>query len=693
MSRAGETSRPDQKAGSGLAAPGQVEPVADRFQAALRMEENKPDFPDLGSPVSPLRPCPANSSSSSSSSGSYSGKVALPPHSPSDPAARMPAAPDPGRRSHYGELSGEISQRQSGSGLLIFSVGSGCGGSSCTASSPNTNVLPTGNIYPSGKIGKTGMMPRTTPRSDVLGSGTGNYGHGSIMRGGMSGGGAARPSGGASMGNSVDSMTRRATRRMDPQEVTRAGNEHYKRGQYGEALAFYDRAVAMCPENAACRSNRAAALMGLDRLREAVRECEETVRLDPANERAHHRLACLNLRLGLVEDARKHLLLTGQPPDPVELQKTRAVERHLVKCGDTRKIGDWKSALREADAAIAEGADSCPLFDVSQLIALRAEALLHLQHPDEADSVLSRPSEFEDSLPLSSATKIFGMLSSSYFYIVRAQVDMAMGRFDNAVTAAEKARKVDARNIEVTMVMSNVRSVARARAQGNELFKLGNFSEACAAYGEGLRYDPSNSVLLCNRAACRSKLGQWQKSVDDCSEALRIRPNYTKALLRRADSFSKLECWAECVRDYEVLRKELPWDSEVAEALFHAQVALKTCRGEDVSNLKFGGEVEEVTSIEQFRAAISFPGTSVVYFMVASNPQCTQITPSVDALCNRYPSANFLRVDINRSPDVAKAENVRIVPTFKIYKNGTRVKEMICPSQQVLEYSVRHYSL
>ncbi|RZS10316.1 hypothetical protein BHM03_00041508 [Ensete ventricosum] len=458
MSRAGETSRPDQKASSGLVAPEQVEPVADRFQAALRMEENKPDFPDLGSPVSPLRPCPTNSSSSSSSSGSASGKVAPPPHSPSRPAARRPAAPDPGRRSHYGELSGEISQRQSGSGPLIFSVGSGCSGSSCTASSPNTNVLPTGNIYPSGKIGKTGMMPKTTPRSDVLGSGTGNYGHGSIMRGGVGGGRAARPSGGAGMGNSVDSTTRRATGRMDPQEVTRTGNEHYKRGQYGEALAFYDRAVAMCPENAACRSNRAAALMGLGRLREAARECEEAIRLDPANGRAHHRLTCLNLR------------------------------------------------------------------------------------------------------------------------------------FDNAVTAAEKARKVDARNIEVTMVMSNVRSVARARAQGNELFKLGNFAEACAAYGEGLRCDTSNSVLLCNRAACRYKLGQWQKSVDDCSEALRIRPNYTKALLRRADSYAKV-------------------------------------------------------------------------------------------------------VDINQSPDVAKAENVRIVPTFKIYKNGTRVKEMICPSQQVLEYSVRHYTL
>ncbi|RWV98968.1 hypothetical protein GW17_00038156 [Ensete ventricosum] len=38
----------------------------------------------------------------------------------------------------------------------------------------------------------------------------------------MSSGGAARPSGGAGMGNSVDSTTRRATGRMNPKEVTRA---------------------------------------------------------------------------------------------------------------------------------------------------------------------------------------------------------------------------------------------------------------------------------------------------------------------------------------------------------------------------------------------------------------------------------------------------------------------------------------
>lgn len=53
----------------------------------------------------------------------------------------------------------------------------------------------------------------------------------------------------------------------------------------------------------------------------------------------------------------------------------------------------------------------------------------------------------------------------------------------------------------------------------------------------------------------------------------------------------------------------------------------------------------------------------------------------------------ILKVNVNESPAIAKAENVRIVPTFKIYKDGMKMKEMICPSQKVLEVSVRHYSI
>ncbi|KAJ0986176.1 hypothetical protein J5N97_004532 [Dioscorea zingiberensis] len=661
--------------------------LSNRFHADLCLDGNgnKPDskdFADLGSPVSPLRTARAaatHTSSSSSSSGSVSGK---PQHNAA--VRRGSDGCAAGRLSHSGELSasGESSptgfpsrpgHRRSGSGPLIYS--SGGGGSNSTASSPVTNVLPAGNICPSGKIGKPGMMSRTPARNDVLGSGTGNYGHGSIMRGGAS-------------KADVGAASTKPMASLNPEGLTRAGNEHYKKGEFPDALKLYNRAAAMCPDNAACRYNKAAALTGLGRLPEAVKEFEEAVRLDPAYSRAHHRLFALHLRLGQVEFARRHLFMASQQPDPVELQKLQEVERHLRRCEDSRKASDWKSALRECDAAIAAGADSSPLLN-----SLKAEALLHLHHLKDAESAISNASKFFTSSPSNLQTKFIGTLTESYVYIVSAQVEMALGRFDNAVNMAEKAKQIDPRNIELTMILSNVRSVAKARVQGNALFNAGKFAEACIAYGEGLKYDPSNSVLHCNRAACRSKLGQWEKSVEDCNEALKTQPNYTKALLRRAASYGKLERWSEAVRDYEVLRKELPDENEVAESLFRAQVALKKSRGEEVSNMKFGGEVEEINGIEQFRTAIALPGVSVVHFVAMSNTQCTKIAPFVDLLCSRYPSVNFLKVDINESPAVARAENVMIVPTFKIYKNGTKVKEMICPSQQVLECSVRHYGL
>ncbi|KAI8552463.1 hypothetical protein RHMOL_Rhmol06G0268700 [Rhododendron molle] len=645
------------------------------FSDNTNYTNNKPDFRELdpGSPVSTLRnasgPAPSgltsNTSSSSSSSGSASGRTGpnLTHHKRSNSSPTQ-------NHNHSGELSGSVESSPTSQGRCKRPPSD-----SVNSPSPG-NVLPAGNICPSGKILKSGMVSRGS-KTDVLGSGSVNYGHGSIMRGG---GGAAK-SGGDAAGN----CSRIGV--VDPEELKRLGNEQYKTGSLSEALGFYDRAIAISPGNATYRFNKAVALTGLKRLGEAVREYEEAVRLDAGYVKAHHRLGSLLVRLGQGENARRHICYQGYQPDANELQKLQALETHLRKCTDARKIGDWRSALREVDAAIAAGADASP-----QLHACRTEALLKLHQLEEASFSLSNIPKFEPLSPSSSHTKIFGMLFEAYVFFVRAEIEMAFGRFENAVTAIEKAGQIDPRSVEVSVLLNNVRLVARARARGNDLFKSERFTEACSAYGEGLKHDPSNSVLYCNRAACWFKLGLWEHSVDDCNQALRIQPNYTKALLRRAASNSKLERWAEAVRDYEVLSRELPHDNEVAESLFHAQVAMKKSRGEDVHNLKFGGEVESVSGLEQFRAAISSPGASVVHFKAVSNLQCKQISPFLDTLCGRFPSINFVKVDVEESPAVAIAENVRILPTFKIYKNGSRVKEMVCPSPEVLESSVRHYS-
>ncbi|KAG8386406.1 hypothetical protein BUALT_Bualt03G0145500 [Buddleja alternifolia] len=685
------------------------EQLSDRLKTTLTCDGddggvnvNKPDFRelDLGSPISPLRTrtgggpatttTTTTTSSSSSSSGSVSGRT------PVRSNLNLPRKSDSNPNSHSGELSAESSppaarnfrpvhtrSDSAASNPLIYS-GSG------SATSPAANVLPAGNICPSGRILKTGMASRST-KTDVLGSGSVNYGHGSIMRGGS----ASKPgldSGpvnyprGLMVGGETGKRMGVGSSSNDPEELKRLGNDSYKKGNFAEALNLYERAIAISPGNAACHFNRAAALMGLRRLAEAVKECEEAIRLDPGYLRAHHRLGSLFLSLGKIENARKHICFPGHPPDPSEVQKLQLVEKHLSKCTDSRKVGDWRSTLREVDAAIASGADASP-----QLFACRAEALLKLHQLD--DAFLALPKSADPCTSPHSQSKIFGMQFEAYPVFVRTQIELAKGRFDNALAAIEKSRQIDPHSAEVSILHNNVSLVVRARARGNDLFKSERFTEACSAYGDGLRLDPMNSVLYCNRAACWFKLSQWERSVDDCNQALRLQPNYTKALLRRAASNSKLERWNEAVRDYEVLRRELPNDNEVAESLFHAQVALRKSRGEEVSNMKFGGEVESVSSLEQFRAAISSPGASVVHFKTSSSAECKQISSFLDTLCARYPSINFLKVDIEESPAIAHAENVRIVPTFKIYRKGNRVKEMVFPSPEVLEASVRHYSI
>lgn len=84
--------------------------------------------------------------------------------------------------------------------------------------------------------------------------------------------------------------------RLDPEALKRMGNEEYCRGRFGEALVFYERAISADPKTPTYWSNKSAALTSLGRLLEASDACEEALRLNPTYERAHQRLASLQLR-------------------------------------------------------------------------------------------------------------------------------------------------------------------------------------------------------------------------------------------------------------------------------------------------------------------------------------------------------------------------------------------------------------
>ncbi|XP_061345954.1 TPR repeat-containing thioredoxin TTL1-like [Gastrolobium bilobum] len=468
--------------------------------------------------------------------------------------------------------------------------------------------------------------------------------------------------------------------KVDPEVLKSMGNEAHKQGRFEEALAFYDRAIALDSNKATYHCNKSAALIGLGQFQQAIVECEEAIRLEPSYGRARSRLSTIYFRLGEAEKA-LNCLQTTPYVDSVQAFQAQALQNHLNKCTEARKVNDWKAILNETQSAISLGADSAP-----QVYALRTEALLKLLRRQEASATYEKMPKFD----LDWCNKLFGLARSAYLFMIGAQICLATNRFEDAVTASQQAAKLDPSSSEVNAMVRRARVVTSARMRGNLLFKASKFMEACAIYNEGLEHDQYNSVLLCNRAACRSKLGQFERAIEDCNVALIVQPSYSKARLRRADCNAKLERWEAAIQDYEMLIRDKPGDEEVARALFETQLQLKMLRGEDIKDLKFGSNLVSISSNDRFRHYVTSPGMSVVLF--CNKETHKQVLLVLEQTCKRFPSVNFLKVEIEDHPYLAKSEGVSSIPAFKIYKNGSRVKEIPGNNHELLERSVKIYS-
>ncbi|RZC12984.1 Inactive TPR repeat-containing thioredoxin TTL3 [Glycine soja] len=309
-----------------------------------------------------------------------------------------------------------------------------------------------------------------------------------------------------------------------------------------DALALYDAAIAIHPNKASYRSNRSAALTALGRLLEAVFECREAIQIEPRYKRAHYRLGNLNMsdltreKDGEMDKALYHYKQAGPEADTDQIAKVKKIQVHLNKCTEARRLGDWNKLIKETNYAVSFGADSAP-----HIFALQAEAFLMLRRHQHAEEAMLKGSNFD----VDHCIQFFGPICNANTLVTQAWVHLAAGR-----------------------------AVAAARSNRNELFKASKFSEACVAYGEGLENDPYNSVLLCNRAACRSKTGQLEKAMEDCNAALSLHPSYSKARLRRADCNAKLKRWETSIQDYEILLKETPEDEELRRTLLEAKSIL-----------------------------------------------------------------------------------------------------------------------
>lgn len=65
-------------------------------------------------------------------------------------------------------------------------------------------------------------------------------------------------------------------------------------------------------------------------------------------------------RLGDGEKAMYHYKNSGSEADHQDIAKAEALQVHLNKCTEARRLRDWNTLIKETKAAISSGADSAP---------------------------------------------------------------------------------------------------------------------------------------------------------------------------------------------------------------------------------------------------------------------------------------------------------------------------------------------
>ncbi|NXJ16676.1 TOM34 protein, partial [Odontophorus gujanensis] len=103
-------------------------------------------------------------------------------------------------------------------------------------------------------------------------------------------------------------------------------------------------------------------------------------------------------------------------------------------------------------------------------------------------------------------------------------------------------------------------AIERARAlkeEGNELVKKGSHKKAIEKYSESLKLNQECATYT-NRALCYLTLKQHKEAVQDCTEALRLDPKNVKAFYRRAQALKELKDYKSSIADINSLLKIEP---------------------------------------------------------------------------------------------------------------------------------------
>ncbi|XP_066480177.1 sperm-associated antigen 1 [Tiliqua scincoides] len=361
------------------------------------------------------------------------------------------------------------------------------------------------------------------------------------------------------------------------------GNEAFVAGDYKEAVAYYIRSISAFPTVAAY-NNKAQAEIKLQNWHVALQDCETVLTMDPENVKGFMRRSTVYKNLQnlkeAAEDLKKALLI--EPENATAKKNLSDIEKKLKDSEPASQIQiKGKRILiqdiEESDVGEDQGGNEASHEngggDKKTAVVVGGEITsektemgnAQKKFPGKGDGCKSEHKEAQKHRDPSETNVKKGTpekRTSNVLQDCNRDVNgYVSGEKNNSATREIKLKDVESSSAEKNNSILLPLAVATLKAEGNELFKNGQFGEAVLKYSQAIENATSSgiqspedlSILHSNRAACYLKEGNCVDCIQDCNSALELHPFSLKPLLRRAMAYESMERYRQAYVDYKTV--------------------------------------------------------------------------------------------------------------------------------------------
>lgn len=378
----------------------------------------------------------------------------------------------------------------------------------------------------------------------------------------------------------------------------REGKDMYSLQRYDLAYHAFTKCLQTAPLNWIDRpnilSNRAAALIMMERLVEAISDCDEAASIDPQFVKVYTRKGRALLKLGQLTEASDAFcyVLSWQPKEPEtnnedsdrygkDLARQAMKQVVLAKTLRDRLLNEACGSNKQMLQTTEELLSLCPYMRLAQIF--KAQALCQLKKWSEAKTYMelcvcsihhtmqalhAHPAADFSLLDIQclswteagysvlqvdvdtvvSAVLTMGSEMAKWYLMSLKNQDIcrtscsaeSMLKYHEILLLCRQLTTSDLDNRWDWLIEAEkqIRTMISLKNDADEKFRNNLFMEAIQSYTDVLQIDENahiwNAIMYGNRAASSMRLGMFNEAVSDCHQSLARDEFYSRAYLRRA---------------------------------------------------------------------------------------------------------------------------------------------------------------